>query len=377
MVSMDGAVVEHDVYVISSRSKMQPLAAAIAPAIDPAASNNEAPRNEQDCADFIVGPENQLTGSIILMLLNQDPAWYSPLVLYGPSGTGKSHLAQCVAQSRPDAVCTTGADFVRELTAAVHHNAVEQFHAKYRTAGLFVLDGALQLLGRHGALQELRYLLDALEASETPVLITSSRPPAEVAELPPALRSRLGGGLVVAVSSPGIAARQIILHRCAAAHRITLSTAAAKLLAEKLTGIAADLRGAITQLQIEAKADVNYDPAKPIGLEHARRFLSRRRAPCPSNLNQITKLVAKYYGLTPTAMSSPSRRRQVVLARAIAIYLGRMLCGASLKSLGMHFGGRDHSTALHNFQQMQARLSRDSALCDTVDALQRLLVGSA
>lgn len=368
---------EHDVYVISPRSKMQPLAMAIAPAIDRAISNNEAHRYEQDVADFIVGPENQLTGSIISALLNHDPAWYSPLVLYGPSGTGKSHLAQCVAQSRPDAVCTTGADFVRELTAAVHHNAVEQFHAKYRTAGLFVLDGVLQLLGRRAALQELQHLLDALEASETPVLITSSRPPSEVAELPPALRSRLGGGLVVAVSSSGIAARQIILHRWAAAHQITLSTAAAKLLAEKLSGTTADLRGAITQLQMEAKAESDYDAAKPIGLEHVRRFLSRRRPPCPSNLNQITKLVAKYYGLTSGALRSPSRRRQVVLARAMAIYLGRILCGASLKSLGMHFGGRDHSTALHNFQQMQDRLSRDSALCGTVDALQRLLVGSA
>jgi chromosomal replication initiator protein len=366
---MDGAVLEHDVYAISWRGTAGPFATAETPA------NDSAVGTSAGAADFIVGPENRLTGSIILAVLDTAPCWYSPLVLHGPSGTGKSHLAQCVAQARANAVCTRGADFARELAAAVDKDTMSQFRAKYRTCGMFILEDVLQLLGRAGALQEFQHLLDALEARDTPALITSHRPPAEVAQLPPALRSRLSGGLVVAVSSPGTAARQVILGRWAASQGVVLSTAGAKLLAERLNGTAAELRGAVRELEMEATSRDQHNSTKPIDLEHVRRYLLHRRASCQPSLSQITTVVAKYYGLTPRALSSPSRRRQVVLARAMAIYLGRVLCGASLKSLGNHFGGRDHSTALHSFRQLQSRLGHDSALSGTVDTLQRALAG--
>jgi chromosomal replication initiator protein len=365
---MDGAVFSHDVFAITRHGTAAPIRVAIVPLDDASAVD------EFTSGDFIVGPENRLTASTILSLLNQDSTWFSPLVLYGQSGTGKSHLAHCVAQSRSDAVYTTGADFVHELAAAVDLNTVAEFRTKYRTAGLLVFEDLLQLAGRRPALQELQCILDIFEAREAPVLITSHQPPADVAELPPSLRSRLSGGLVIAVASPGTAARETMVQHWAAAQRIPLSPAAAKLLAERVGPAVSQLRAALHDLQLETLANKS-GAATSIEPETVRQYLSRLRAARRPHLNQISAVVAKHFGLPRPALSSPSRRQQVVLARAVAIYLGRTLCDASLKCLGNHFGGRDHTTVLHSFQQMQERLNHDASLRGTVETLQRVLLG--
>jgi chromosomal replication initiator protein len=370
---MDGAVFSHDVFAITRHGTAAPIRAAII-SLDDGPNSNKSPRTNHTDADFIVGPENRLTAATILSLLNGEPAWFSPLVLYGPSGTGKSHLASCVAESQPDAVYTTGADFAHELATALDHNTIAEFRTKYRTAGLLVFEDLLQLTGRRAALQELQHLLDDFEAREAPVLITSLQPPADVAELPPSLRSRLSGGLVLSVASPGVAARETILQRWAAAQQIPLSSAAAKLLAERVGPGMSQLRAALHDLHLESLGN-RLGAAPPIEADAVRQYLARHRAARRPHLNQISAVVAKHFGIPRRALSSPSRRRQVVLARAVAIYLGRTLCDASLKCLGNHFGGRDHTTVLHNFQQMQDRLNHDAPLRSTVETLQRALLG--
>ncbi|HTQ40442.1 MAG TPA: DnaA/Hda family protein [Pirellulales bacterium] len=351
--------------------------------------SKQAPPNNPE---FIVGPENHLAASVVGWLCKRE-RHYSPLVLCGPSGAGKSHLAHSLVQSRNDAVYTRGADFARELATAVEKDAASDFRNRFRAAGMLVLDDFPQMLGRPAALQEFQHTLDALEAREASVIITARRTPQEMADLPPPLRSRLSSGLVVKISPPGIAARQRILERFAVARGIALSPEAAKLLAEQFNVTATELRGHLAKIEMEARSKrvtnkggvVNADSSDrdrlndPLTIESPdiRRYLSHHRLLLRPSLEQVTTAVAKFYGLKPAAMSSPSRRRQVVFARGMAIYLGRTLCGASLKTLGKHFGGRDHTTVLHSFRQLQSRLSSDSELNNAVDHLQQVLTKRA
>jgi chromosomal replication initiator protein len=387
---MDGAAVEHDVFAISVTGGTVRSAA-------PNASAQISLESVQarTSSEFIVGPENRLAGSTVLWLLNRAGQSYSPFVLYGASGTGKSHLAQSITASRDDAVYIRGADFARELATAVERNAMVDFRNRFRTAALLVFDDLLQLLGRRAALDELQHTLDELEARDATAVIISRRHPQEMAKLPPALRSRLSGGLVVKVLPPGAAARRHLLERLALVRGSTLPSEAARLLAEQLHVTAPELNGHFAQLEMDVRTgggrtkqtqkirdnqpvggDDSNRPLK-IELQHAQRYLSHRRAQYRPSLAQVSIEVAKYYGLKPAAMSSQSRTRQMVLARAVAMYLGRTLCGASLKALGKHFGGRDHTTALHSFRQLQGRLAKDSELSGTVDRLRRVLTKHA
>ncbi len=167
-----------------------------------------------------------------------------------------------------------------------------------------------------------------------------------------------------------------MVERWAATQHIPLSPAAAKLLAQRIGPDVSLLRASLLDLQLEALGNKDA-AAAPIEPEAVQQYLSRHRAARRPHLNQITAVVAKHFGLPRRALSSPSRRRQMVLARAIAIYLGRTLCDASLKCLGNHFGGRDHSTVLHNFQQIQERLNHDAPLRGTIELLQRALLGGS
>jgi chromosomal replication initiator protein len=381
---LDGAVVTGDVETISWSAARSPgSTAGLSSFGPPVAADAIAPtipgNSIGEPADFVIGPENRLLRHSVEWLRAQSQPLYSPLVLCGMSGTGKSHLARAIADSHPNAVYTHGAEFACEFAAALDRDEVVQFRARYRQADLVVLDDLLQLTGRRAALQEFALLLDALEVSQTPVVIMSSKPPQEAAELPAALRSRLSGGLIVTISPPGVAARQELLQRTATARRMTLSITAAQLLAEELNVTAGELRGAITELSVPAdgqKSDaVDATAPTAIDVQEVRQYLVNRRDKYRPTLTQVSTLVAKYYGLKPSALSSPSRRRQTVLARSVAIYLGRTLCGASLKSIGQHFGGRDHSTVLHNYHQVNNRLN-DDELKTTIQTLRQMLLGN-
>jgi chromosomal replication initiator protein len=343
---------------------------------------------------FIVGPENRLLGSIANCLLKGEGNYYSPVLLCGSTGTGKTHLAHAIAQSRANAVHIHGADFARELADAVHRQSMSDFRDRYRMADLFVLDDLQQLNGRRAAWEELQHTLDALEAREATAVITSRTVPDQMADLPAALCSRLNRGLVISVSAPGIAARQDILQRLAAQRNISLSAEAATSFAEALNVTASELRGHFIKLELSVQANhkptqqestanaaqANHadfsplaSPSASIELPDVRRYLSQLRSQHRPSLKQISTVVAKYYGLKPSAISSASRQRQLVLARSMAIYLGRTLCDASLKTLGQHFGGRDHTTALHSFRQVRDSLPLDTELNAAVNVLQTVL----
>jgi chromosomal replication initiator protein len=320
--------------------------------------------------DFIAGRENRLAGAAVQWLLNRAERSYSPLVLHGPSGSGKSHLALGLAESRENVVATTGADFVREVATAIDQNTLIEFRARYRSAGMFVFDDLTDLVDRRAAQRELINTLDVLELNDVPVVVTSRLPPSEIADLPPALRSRLAGGLQVALTTPGIAARIEILNRLASEREISITPAAVQLLAENVAGAVPELQGAIVKLATAALKGAS------IGLEEVRRFLADHRTRSQPTLSAIAKAVAKYYGVTPTKLSSASRSRQVSLARSMAIYLGRQLTCHSLQSLGRHFGNRDHSTVLYSYRTLETHLETDAELRSAVNHLRTLLTAA-
>ena len=234
---------------------------------------------------FFAGPENCLVEVAVRSLLEQPANGYNPLVLYGPSGTGKSHVAQGLAVAwkahdrRPKGdspifaeakigtvpradtkmgtvprhvVSTTAVDFARELAEAIETQAVEEFRAKHRGAALWVVEDLGQLAtrrsGKLSAQEELIHTLDALVAAGRWAVITCSALPADLPGILPALQSRLMGGLTVPMSPPGLEARLAIIQQLAAARDVPLPEPVARILAEGIDGTARELTGAMLEL---------------------------------------------------------------------------------------------------------------------------------
>lgn len=320
---------------------------------------------------FVSGPENLLALTAVERLLEQgfdctgnaarvQGARYSPLVLYGPSGVGKSHLVRGLAaewlrrrkQSR--VVCLTAAEFSGGYAEAVDQDSVDAWRSKLRDADLFVLEDLGQIAGKSGVQHELLHALDALADREAAVAVTSRWSPKDAASLAPGVRSRLAGGLCVPLAPPSTAARQTILSALAEAKGLTLAESLARTLALALEVTAPELAGALAQLELLTRSERSSLDAQLIA-----RYLDAREKPKPPTLQGIASQTARYFTLRVAELKGSSRRRAVVAARDVAMYLARQMTGMSLKQIGDYFGGRDHTTVLHGCRKTETLIESD------------------
>ena len=330
------------------------------------------PRAAVPARTFIAGDENRLACVAVAALLDDETTPYNPLTLYGPSGSGKSHLAEGLAlefeRRHPQmrVVYVTAADFAREYNDSFEEQTGRAFRKRFRAARLLALDDLGQLVGKATAQQALVHALDAVLSHGGKVIVTARHAPGAMAGLLPALRSRLAGGLTVPLALPGSAARQAILREYAEKRELPLSDAAAAALAEELHVSAEELHGALVSLAAVARDEIDAAAA--------RRFLDARDGSPQIDLPRIAKTVAQQFGLKLADLKSPSRCRGVVLARGAAMHLARQLTDRSLQQIGAYFGGRDHTTVLHGCRRIEELLTNDATVRQAVQWAQRKLL---
>jgi chromosomal replication initiator protein len=330
---------------------------------------------------FFAGPENQLVaGTMDALLKCASPAegdvaanHFAPqlLVLFGPSGTGKSHLAYGLVQrwqsqrGEPSAVYTTAADFRHQLNDAVKRQAELEFRSQFRGRELLVIDDLQHLPAQEFALQELRYTLDDYEGRGATVIITSTQCPSTLPNLPPDLRSRLAGGLTLQLSPPGEQARARFVSQAANVLGQPLSDAAAQRLAHGIDGTPNQLLSALFKMF----ADTNGTSES----QRTTQILTDRAANRPE-LREIIAAVARHQNIPQTQLKSGSRRQSVVFARNLVVYLAREIAAATYDEIGRALGGRDHTTIIHSYRKLADERHSDPQTQETLEQLQRILL---
>ena len=331
------------------------------------------------CCHFLAGPENRLVDVAVHSVIEEPDVSYNPLVLYGPSGVGKSHVARGLADAwkarnrRHRVVCVTGVEFARELAEAIESQAVEEFRTKYRGADLLVLEDLGQLAtrksGKLSAQEEFIHTLDGLVAEGRWVVVTASAAPAELPALLPALQSRLAAGLTILLAPPGPAARRAILRQLAATGNVELPEPVARVLAEGLGGTVPELAAALMKLGNPARFD-----GGPIDIDSAREYLSaRNRKRQQPSIHEIAVATARHFSLRVADLRSSVRRRALVSARGVAVYLARRFAGMSLQEIGCYFGGRDHSTVMHSCRKTEGLCESDPTIHKAIKQLHKEL----
>ncbi len=324
---------------------------------------------------FVAGPENRLVEVAVAAVLKESPSKYCPLVLYGPSGTGKTHLSSGLFRAwksqhpRRPAVLVTASDFAREYRDAVETKTEDQFHVPYTRTRLLVIEDLHDLSGRNAVQQALMVLMDRLTARQTWIVLTSRTSPSRLDRVQEGLRARLISGLAVQLALPNAETRLAILDRVAALRDLEVDDGVLECLANGLPVPVPELVGTLVQLEGEARLQ-----AAPITLATAKRLLAERSSSRRPSLPQIAKASAKHFGVPVSDLRGPSRRRAIVAARNVAMYLARNLTNSSLDRIGTYFGKRDHTTVSHGCHQVEERLETEMSVRDSVAELQAKLL---
>jgi len=316
---------------------------------------------------FVVGPENALVVSPLQRLLTgsqlaEAARMFNPLVLVGPSGSGKSQLVQGIVrhwrrQLDPQHVeYFTAADFGRERQAAAEEERLAEWQTRVRGLQLLVIEDIQRLRRRDTIQQDLRHAIDAVLEGSGVIVVTADREPAALNQLDAGIRDRLAAGLTVRLQRPGVAAREAILRNAARRRNMLISDAEILQLARREAAAAAELMGRLAGTGRAAPPN----PSAQGGGEQA-------------TLKQIVAVTARYFAITQAALTGPSRRTSLVAARNIIVHLARRLTSLSYAEIGRALGGRDHTTIMHADRRLAEQLARDPATQQSIDELDRLL----
>ena len=301
--------------------------------------------------EFVIGPENAVVvESIVRPFLEEFDVEFFPVVLFGKTGTGKSHLINTLASfANGDAIVTDSNAFSAECTEAVKLDEMASFERRFLQCGFLFFDDVDVLKGKPVAQQRLMRILDARANASKPTVITAKQSPLKL-KLLAALVSRLSQGVVVPIEYPSNETREHLLRVFAAQSGLSLNNDAILTLAEQ-NQTAPALLSQLLALRTTGTSCQELRQIRSTNNPRANRSVD------PRNIIRVT---ANYYGLAPKDLSGSSRRKQLVLARSMAMYLLRTTTKLSFQEIGKLFGNRDHSTVMHAHRKIESLITHDT-----------------
>jgi len=324
---------------------------------------------------FVVGASNRFAHAACLAVADRPGRSYNPLLIYGGSGLGKTHLLRATGHHilshspQTRVLYLTCEGFMNEMIAAIRagNDRMIGFRKKFRQADVLLLDDVQFLEGKESTQEELFHTFNELYDAHHQIVVSSDTHPKHLS-LEGRLRSRFEMGLIADIQPPDYETRMAILLKQKDREGVDVPEALLRHLATHITSNIRQLEGSLIRLVAIATLT-----GRPLTLELAQEVvqdLTGEARVNPLTLDRIKKTVAEYFHISPVDLLSKKRTRAIATARHMALYLARELTKASLPEIGRAFGGRDHTTVLHAYHVVKSRLSTDSS---TARHLQELM----
>ncbi len=325
---------------------------------------------------FIVGDGNRLAYAAAQGVALNPGKIYNPLYIYGVVGLGKTHLLHAIAhiaQSRHFQVIFISAEqFTNEFVSAVRKKNVDDFHLKYRHAGMLLIDDIQFIAGKKQTEESFFHTFNALHNANRQIVVTSDQPPKAIPLLDKRLRSRFEWGLVVDIQPPGLETRQAILQSKARQRGINIADDVLKFIASQGQQNIRELEGSLNRVTAFSKL-LDAPPSLELAEQAMANIGSRERAVEISAHSLIISAVAGSFGLKLDDLKSGKRDKETSLARRVAMYLLRQNTSCSLAQVGALLGGRDPSAVTNACKKLAAELSNNRALKHKVAEIQKII----
>ncbi|MDR1652652.1 MAG: chromosomal replication initiator protein DnaA [Prevotellaceae bacterium] len=304
---------------------------------------------------------------------------FNPLFVSGQSGVGKTHLANAIGvmckQLHPAkrVLYVSANTFQIQYTDAVRNNTVNDFLNFYQTIEVLIIDDVQELEGKTATQNTFFHIFNHLHQNGKQLVLTSDRPPMALKNLEQRLLTRFKWGLGAEMGKPDFEMRKAILESKIYSNGLQIPDTIVDYIAENVTDNVRDLEGALISILAHSTLE-----NKKLDLELAREIVSRITSVTLriTTIEQIRDTVCKHYALSVEAISTKSRKREVVQARQVAMYLSKKMTQNSLAAIGLAIGKRNHATVLHACKTVKEQMEIDKHFCTEVNGIEGMVKNS-
>ncbi len=326
---------------------------------------------------FVVGQSNQFAYAASKAVAEAPGTTaFNPLVIYGGVGLGKTHLLQAIAihcnnsvkksMRENKLIYVSSEKFTMDFIMSIQNNLTHEYTKYYRNTDILIVDDIQFFNNKERTQEEFFHIFNALHLQGKQIALSMDKPPSQLKGLADRLINRFQWGLVTDIQPPDFETRIAIIKKKAEADGVYLENSIAEFIAENITSNIRELEGSLIRLLAYSSLH-----CRDISLQMASEVLMdtiQKRYPLIT-IEFIQNLVDDHFSLSKNSLIGNSRRKEVAIARHIAIYLCKQLTDSSLKTIGLHFGGRDHSTVIYSINIVENKLLKDISLAAHIKTL--------
>ncbi len=338
-------------------------------------AQDDSDDNESTFDNFVVGPSNKFAHAAALAVSVNPGAVseYNPLFIYGNSGLGKTHLLHSieneVRKNNPgmNILSTHGEAITNELIDCLQKGRMNEFHAKYRTVDLLLVDDVHFIANKHQTEEEFFHTFNTLYNAGKQIVLTSDRLPKDMPTLAERLRTRFEWGLLADIQPPDLETRMAIINRKAESLGIDIPNDVVLFIAEKIKSNIRQLEGAVKK--IAAYVNIFGTSTVTINIAHnAVKDIFNDNSMSPATITKnVIEEVARSFSIEVKEITSKKQYAAATSARQIAMYIISEMTGLPAKKIGESFSGRDHSTVLYSISKVREEIKRNSSLKSTIE----------
>ena len=339
---------------------------------EPAASGSMSLKYTFDL--FVIGSSNRFAHAAALAVAEAPAQAYNPLFIYGGTGLGKTHLLQAVGQyvgahgNGLTARYVTSETFMNDFINSLRDKRIEGFKQRYRTYDVLLVDDVQFFEGKERIQEEFFHTFNSLYEAGRQIVISSDRPPKEIATLEERLRSRFEWGLITDIQPPDLETRIAILRKKEKTDRIHVPDPdVLTYVAERVTTNIRELEGALTR--VVAFSSLTGRPMTVELAEDVLKDVFPQGQAVEISIRRIQETVSERFGMTVNELCSAKRSQAIAYPRQVAMYLSRALTDSSLPRIGKEFGGRDHTTVMHANAKIEGMIREDRSVYNLVQEL--------
>lgn len=320
---------------------------------------------------FVPGDNNMYAYKASVEASKKPGKAYSPILLYGGSGLGKTHLMESIGnyiynekKGKTKLACISAESLLNEFTNSLGTKTAQKFKNKYRSLDVFLLDDIHFLQGKKALQDEVFYIFDSLEQNRGQMVFTCDRPLSELKEFNDRLRTRFSKGLCIDMQPPNYETRKAILLKKMSLLNKNLPDEIVDFIAANIENNVRDLEGAFTKV-------VGYSEFmnKDLTLDIVKNLLSENiNSSDGSNISieLIQKTVADYYGISLADIKAKKQTKKIAFPRHVAVYITRKITELSWQEIGVEFGGKDHSTMMSSYKKIEESIKTDATLDNAI-----------